>query len=81
LNQSICSSEPSFNLNLLKLTERESIPDLYDLLKKMLNKNPVDRPSLQDLQTNKWLTNGGKETIDWSNDVEYVELENWDLTE
>jgi serine/threonine protein kinase len=55
LKELICEREINFDL--------VKVPEARALLKRMLNKNPEERATLEDLENNLWLSVDGKEVV------------------
>ena len=55
MKELICERE--INFDLIK------VPEARELLKKMLDKNPEKRATLEDLENNLWLSVDGKEQV------------------
>ena len=54
--------------------DRQSLKDMIDLLKMMLNKDVKKRITLEEIANHKWITCNGTWPCNWSSDVDYLEF-------
>lgn len=47
---------------------------MINLLKRMLNKNPKERITMEEIQEHPWITLNGLRPCSWKNDANYVEF-------
>ena len=56
------------------IKDNMSFNHMINLLKRMLNKNPKERITMDEIQEHPWITLNGLRPVSWKNDVNFVEF-------